>query len=98
MSNLKVHYFTADWCGPCRSFGPIMEDVQAERGFAFEKNSLTIQTDIEQENANKALAQKFGVRSIPTVLVVNENGDVVATSVGGKDRSELVKWLESVGL
>lgn len=98
MSHLKVHYFTADWCGPCRNFGPIIEAVQQERNFPFEKNSLTIPTDVERETANKALAQKFGVRSIPTVLVVNEKDEIVATSVGGKDRQELIKWLESAGL
>ncbi len=90
---MKVHYFTASWCGPCRNFGPTIEAVQADYGFNFSKNSITLPEDPEKEAQNKELAASLGVRNIPAVIIVDDNGVEVARSVGALDRNKLVEFL-----
>ncbi len=59
-----IKYFTATWCGPCKAFKPIMQEIAGEESIIVE----FIDVD-EQQN----LAQQYGVRSIPSV-VIEENG------------------------
>ena len=64
-------YFTATWCGPCKAFKPVMNEVAGE-GYSIQF------VDIDQ---NKELASKYGVRSVPTT-VIEENGVEVDRFVG----------------
>ncbi len=66
--------FWAEWCGPCRMLGPVVESLAAD----FKEQATIAKVDID---ANPALAQRFGIRSIPTVLLV-ENGEVSESWVG----------------
>ena len=66
-----MKYFSATWCGPCKTFKPIMNEIAGE-GYSVEF------IDIDQEQ-NKA--QQYNVRSIPTV-VIEENGVEVDRFVG----------------
>ena len=76
--------FWATWCGPCRMIAPIVEEIAAETpGLTLGK----VNVDEEME-----LAVKFGVVSIPT-LVVLEKGEVVNKSVGYAPKAELLKLL-----
>ena len=59
-----IKYFSAKWCGPCKAFKPIMQEIAGEESIIVE----FIDVD-EQQN----LAQQYGVRSIPSV-VIEENG------------------------
>ena len=60
--------FYADWCGPCKTQDPILEDLEAEYGdVEFEK----IDVDAEQDIANE-----YQVRSLPTLIVENDDGIV----------------------
>lgn len=78
--------FWAPWCGPCRSLAPILEEVASELG---EKAKVAkVNTD-----ENIALAQKFGVSSIP-FLVVLKNGEVVDQTVGVQPKGALVSMIE----
>ncbi|MBE6633713.1 MAG: thioredoxin [Ruminococcaceae bacterium] len=77
--------FYADWCGPCRMMAPIVEELAEERSdFAVGK----VNTDHDP-----ALAQAFGIVSIPT-LVVLKNGTEVRRFVGVRAKEELVAALE----
>ena len=64
-------YFTATWCGPCKAFKPVMNEVAGE-GYSIQF------VDIDQ---NKELAAQYGVRSVPTT-VIEENGVEVDRFVG----------------
>lgn len=78
--------FYADWCGPCRMVGPIIEELAVENpDVLFGK----INVDEEQE-----LAATFSVMSIPT-LVVMRNGEVVAKSMGAKPKAAILAMLDS---
>lgn len=58
---LKLIYFTADWCRPCRKYGPVLIHEAAARGIELER------VDVDQDVEGLALA--YGVQSLPTVLV-----------------------------
>ena len=64
-------YFTATWCGPCKAFKPVMNEVAGE-GYSIQF------VDVDQ---NKELASQYGVRSVPTT-VIEENGVEVERFVG----------------
>ena len=76
--------FWATWCGPCRMIAPIIEEIAKER------------TDIKVGKINvddeAELANKFGIASIPTVILVKD-GKVAATSIGYREKNSLLSAL-----
>lgn len=70
--------FWAPWCGPCRMIAPIIEELAED--FDGKANICKVNTDEQQE-----LASKFGIRSIPTVLLIKD-GEVVETMVGASSK------------
>lgn len=77
--------FYADWCGPCRMVAPILEEIADE-------NPRYLVGKINVDN-NPELAQKFGVASIPT-LIVMKNGEITGKAVGAKPKTQLLAMLE----
>jgi thioredoxin 1 len=78
--------FWAPWCGPCRTLAPILDEVST--ALAGKAKVVKVNTD-----ENIALAQQFGVSSIP-FLVVFKDGKPVDQAVGVKQKAELVAMLE----
>ena len=77
--------FWAPWCGPCRMIAPFLEEIAAE------DESVTIgKVNVDEE---MALAAKFGIVSIPT-LIVMENGKAVNTAVGYRPKDDILKLLK----
>ena len=70
--------FWAPWCGPCRMIAPVIEELAAD--FDGKAAICKVNTDEQQE-----LATKFGVRSIPTILIM-KNGEIVETMVGAASK------------
>jgi thioredoxin 1 len=81
---VKYLYFSAPWCGPCRMFGPIMEEVSKE---------IPVQkVNVDDEND---LAMQYGVRSVPTIVLVNENGKELSRHVGVQQKSMVLENYKS---
>lgn len=77
----------AEWCGPCRAYTPIIEEVADE--FAGKVKFVKINVD-----DNQSLAEKYGIMSIPSTLLIIK-GEVKAESVGAISKEALKKWIKS---
>jgi thioredoxin 1 len=80
--------FWAEWCGPCKMIAPIFKEAAEELG----ENAKFGKVDVDK---NQELAQKFGVMSIPTILIF-KNGEPVDRGVGVVEKEDLVKRIEGV--
>lgn len=79
--------FWAEWCGPCKMIAPILDEIADEQGDAVKITKVNV-------DENPAIAQKFGVMSIPTLLVFRD-GEVDKRIVGAKGKAQLI---EEIGL
>ena len=79
--------FWAEWCGPCRAVGPILEEISNEYGDKLK--IVKLNTDEEG-----SIAMKYGISSIPTMNVF-VSGEIVKTIVGAKPKPALLKDLEN---
>lgn len=73
--------FWAEWCGPCRMIGPIIEELHNDYGDKAVIGKLNV-------DHNPEVSMKYGIRSIPTILVM-KNGEVVDKHVGVASKSQL---------
>jgi thioredoxin 2 len=78
--------FWAPWCGPCRMMAPVLDRTAAERATAL--RVAKINTDEQPQ-----LAGRFGIRSIPT-LILFRNGRELARQSGAVDATSLSRWLD----
>jgi thioredoxin 1 len=78
--------FWAEWCGPCRMVGPIIDEISNE----FEGKAVVGKVDVDN---NHEFASKFGVRNIPTVLLF-KNGELIDRKVGVSPKSVYVSAIE----
>ena len=80
--------FWAEWCGPCRMLGPIIEDLSDD----FADKAIIGKVDVD---SNQQFAAQFGVRNIPTVLVFKD-GEVVNRQVGVAQKSVYADFLNAL--
>ena len=80
--------FWAEWCGPCRMLGPIIEDLSDD----FADRAIIGKVDVD---SNQQFAAQFGVRNIPTVLVFKD-GEMVNRQVGVAQKSVYADFLNAL--
>ena len=78
--------FWAEWCGPCKMIGPVLEELSDE---------MSAQVTISKHNIDNETntPTKYGVRGIPTMLLFKD-GELKATKVGATTKSDLKPWIE----
>ena len=77
-----IKYFLAKWCGPCRTFRPVMEEIASE--------GYTVQfIDVDE---SYSLQEEYKVTSVPTI-VIEENGVVVSRFIGAITKQQLLEKL-----
>ena len=79
--------FWAEWCGPCKMIAPLLEEVAVDYGDKLAVVKLNV-----DENPNTA--QKFGIRSIPT-LILFKDGQVQAQKMGAMPKSQLEEFVDT---
>ncbi|MBK8044051.1 MAG: thioredoxin [Haliscomenobacter sp.] len=84
---LTVVDFWAEWCGPCRIIGPHIEELSKEYAGRVLVGKLNV-------DFNPEVAMKYGIRSIPTVLVLKD-GEVVDRQVGATSKQVLASKIEA---
>ncbi|MEP2027047.1 MAG: thioredoxin [Reichenbachiella sp.] len=79
--------FWAEWCGPCKMIGPVVEELAGD----YEGKAVVGKVDVD---SNPEMSAKYGVRSIPTLLVF-KNGEVVDKQVGAVPKNVLAGKLDA---
>ena len=80
--------FWAEWCGPCRMVGPIVEELAND----YDGKAVIGKVNVDH---NKEIAAKFGIRSIPTIIFL-KNGELVDKSVGAVPKNVLAEKIENL--
>jgi len=78
--------FWAEWCGPCKIIGPILEELALEMGGKVTIAKLNL-------DENPMTPSKYGIRSIPTLMLFKD-GKLTATKVGAAPKQSLQTWLQ----
>ena len=76
----KILYFTATWCGPCKALGPVMDSLQGQINF----DKIDVDT-------NRDLSTKYGVRSVP-LLVLVEGENEINRIVGVQTKEQILNF------
>lgn len=83
--------FWATWCGPCKAFGPVFEEI-ADKINAENTNILFAKCDTEKE---QKLAAQFRIRSIPTIIAI-KNGEIAEVKMGSMSKAQFEQFVLSL--
>lgn len=79
--------FWAEWCGPCRMVGPVLDEMAGELGDKVKIVKLNV-------DENPATASKYGIMSIPTLLLFKD-GQLASRQVGAAPKAKMLQWVNS---
>ena len=76
----KILYFTASWCAPCKTLGPIIESLSGQINYQ--------KIDVD---SNQDMSIKYGVRNVPILILVDGNGEALNRLVGVSTKEQILK-------
>ncbi len=76
----KILYFTAAWCAPCKTLGPIIESLSGQINYQ--------KIDVD---SNQDMSIKYGVRNVPSLILINEKGETLNKLVGVSTKEQILK-------
>ena len=77
----KILYFTAAWCGPCKTLGPVMDSLSGQINFQ--------KVDVD---GNQDMSIKYGVRNVPSLILVDESGVIKGRLVGMQSKEAILNF------
>ena len=77
----KILYFTAAWCGPCKTLGPIMQSLNGQINYQ--------KVDVDNNND---LSIQYGVRNVPSLILLDETGEVKGRLVGVQTKDQILNF------
>ena len=77
----KLLYFSAEWCGPCKTLGPIVESLSGQ-----------INYDKIDVDDNHEMSAQYGVRNIPTLILLDETGETKGRLVGLQTKDQILNF------
>jgi thioredoxin 1 len=80
----RILYFSTVWCGPCKAFKPLVNESISETG---------VNVEYIDADASRDLAMKYGISSVPTMIVVDPNGNIVRRHSGVMAKPQLLKFM-----
>lgn len=80
---MKLIKFYAEWCAPCKLLGPVLDSIP--HGFEVQ--------EIDADNDRQSVV-KYGVRGVPTLILIDDDGTELRRTVGGKTKEQLEQWLK----
>ena len=80
--------FWAEWCGPCRMVGPIVDELHSE----YESKAVVGKVNVDEQ---QEISAKYGIRNIPTILFF-KGGEIVDKNVGVAPKSDLAKKIDAL--
>ena len=83
---MKLLKFYASWCGPCKGLTQTLNGMAEKLTMPLEEVDIDAQMDV---------ARKYNIRSVPTMLVVNDDGSEVKRVVGAMTEDQIVKFMEA---
>jgi thioredoxin 1 len=84
----KVLYFSTTWCGPCKTFKPIVQQVSQETGIPV----TYLDADQDQE-----MAKTYNINSVPTIVIVDGAGSILYRNAGVMQKGQLSQLLRAIG-
>ena len=91
-TQITILDFYAEWCGPCRSLTPTINELITE--YANDKNVKILKINVDEQ---PAIANKFNVRGIPNVVFIKD-GELVTRFSGGKSKKDIINIIDDLKL
>ena len=79
---MKLIKFSAAWCGPCKTLKPVFEKVVTDNNY----NATEVDIDDDTDD----LVSKYGIRNVPTIIITDDNGDMLGRLVGMQSAENIV--------
>lgn len=86
--NIKIFKFSSAWCGPCKMIAPIFDKISKMDEFS---NIKFISYDIEEDEEGIEMVEKYNIKNIPTIAIVDGNNNLMKKIIGLVQENELIQ-------